>query len=249
MIELEPWIALIIDISLSLISLIFVVTLFKTFISGKILYFTTFILLFLRIVSYSLKLTIFSSIIDIIFIALLVLFSILYGPDLKKTLRLNKKSAILKSNKINNEFDKSLGDEISTAVLALSASKTGAIMTFVKKDSLDHLIQAGVKIEAPVTSTLLLTIFYNGTPLHDGAVVIKGNIIEAASVYYTPATRALSGRYGARHRAALGVSETCDAITVVVSEETGRISFAINGVLESVSRDDFSRIFEERLED
>jgi len=84
-----------------------------------------------------------------------------------------------------------------------------------------------------------MTIFYPGTRLHDGAVIIRDNVIYAASVYYTPTTKALSGKYGSRHRAAIGISEISDSITIVVSEETGRISIAQNGELESVSPDKF----------
>ena len=85
-----------------------------------------------------------------------------------------------------------------------------------------------------LTSELLETIFVNKTPLHDGAVIIRGNYIVAAAVFYQPTQKALNGKYGSRHRAAIGISEVCDAITIVVSEETGKVSFAINGDLISV---------------
>ena len=130
----------------------------------------------------------------------------------------------------------------------LSSAKIGAIMTFEKKNSLDDYIKQGVKVDAPVSSELLTTIFYPGTTLHDGAVVIRGSNIEAASVYYTPTVKALGGKYGARHRASLGISEVCDAVTVVVSEETGRISLAIDGELIAVTRETFMQVFKEELE-
>ncbi len=134
--------------------------------------------------------------------------------------------------------------KIETTVLALSKSKTGAIMTFEKNTSLNDIIKNGVPIHAPVSPELLLTIFYEGTRLHDGAVVIHGNEIVAASVFFTPTTKPFAGKYGSRHRAAIGISEICDAVTVVVSEETGRISFAVNGQLESVDQSIFLRVFE-----
>ena len=99
-------------------------------------------------------------------------------------------------------------------------------------------------MDAPVTFELLITIFYPGTRLHDGAVVIKGDKIIAASVYYTPTTKPLTGKYGSRHRAAIGISEISDAVTVVVSEETGRISIAYNGNIENYSPDNFYKAFE-----
>ena len=134
--------------------------------------------------------------------------------------------------------------KIETAVLALSKSKTGAIITFERNTSLKDIIGNGVPVNAPVSAELLLTIFYEGTRLHDGAVVIHGNEIVAASVFFTPTTKPFAGKYGSRHRAAIGISEISDAVTVVVSEETGRISFAVNGELESVDQSIFLRVFE-----
>ena len=115
-------------------------------------------------------------------------------------------------------------------------------------NSLDDYINKGVKVNAPVTMELLTTIFYEGTTLHDGAVVIRGNTIVAASVYYIPTVKPMNGKYGARHRASLGISEVCDAVTVVVSEETGRISLAVDGELQAVSRENFLQVFKTELE-
>ena len=138
---------------------------------------------------------------------------------------------------------------IETAVIALSNARIGAIMTFEKNTSLKDIIKNGVPVHAPVTSEILLTIFYPGTRLHDGAVVIHGNEIVAASVFFTPTTKPFAGKYGSRHRAAIGISEISDAITVVVSEETGRISFAVNGELEAVNQTNFLRVFENYMAD
>ena len=138
---------------------------------------------------------------------------------------------------------------IETAVIALSNARIGAIMTFEKNTSLKDIMKNGVPIHAPVSPEILLTIFYPGTRLHDGAVVIHGNEILAASVFFTPTTKPFAGKYGSRHRAAIGVSEVSDAITVVVSEETGRISFAVNGDLEAVNQANFLRAFENYMAD
>ena len=105
----------------------------------------------------------------------------------------------------------------------------------------------GTIIDAPFTPELVETIFYVGTRLHDGAIIVKKNIIVAASVYFTPSTKALTGKFGARHRAALGISEATDSVTVVCSEETGRISIAYNGKMESVRRDEFMIVFKDYM--
>ena len=137
---------------------------------------------------------------------------------------------------------------IEKAVIGLSKTRTGAIMTFEKNTSLQDVIKNGVPVRAPVSAELLATIFYPGTRLHDGAVVIHGNEIVAASVFYTPTTKPFAGKYGSRHRAALGISEISDSVTVVVSEETGRISLAVNGQLDAVDQDSFLRVFENYMD-
>ena len=133
---------------------------------------------------------------------------------------------------------------INETILYLSEHKIGALITFERKDKLSDIIKNGTELNCPISFELLITIFYPGTRLHDGAVVIKDNHIIAASVYYTPTTKPLIGKYGSRHRAAIGISEICDAVTVVVSEETGRISIAYNGEIESYLPEDFLIAFE-----
>lgn len=151
------------------------------------------------------------------------------------------RNATLKSkkDKMQNTSTQDMYKMVAEAVKSFSKTKTGAIITFEKTQSLDNVIKNGTLVNAPVSSELLTTIFYPGTRLHDGAVVIRGNNILAASVYYTPTTRALTGKYGSRHRAAVGISEISDSVTVVVSEETGRISLAYKAKLESTTYNTF----------
>lgn len=186
-----------------------------------------------------------STLVDAALVATVISVVISNEQKINKLLKRKKMSKSKQSSAVDK---KQLYKVISTTVNMLSSAKIGAIMTFEKKNSLDDYIKQGVKVDAPVSSELLTTIFYPGTTLHDGAVVIRGNNIEAASVYYTPTVKALGGKYGARHRASLGISEVCDAVTVVVSEETGRISLAIDGELIAVNRENFSQVFKEELE-
>lgn len=160
--------------------------------------------------------------------------------------RLSTKTARFGVEKIYDR--KELYKIVNDAVLTLSKARIGALITFEKNTSLKDIIKNGVPVHAPVTAELLTTIFYPGTRLHDGAVIIHGNEIIAASVFFTPTTKPFAGKYGSRHRAAIGISEISDAITVVVSEETGRISFAVNGSLELVSQDNFLRAFENYMD-
>jgi len=137
--------------------------------------------------------------------------------------------------------------KIRDAVLSMADQKIGAIITLEKKDNLDEFCHNGTMINAPVSTELLQTIFYKGTRLHDGAVIIRNDTILAAAVAYLPTTRPLPGKYGLRHRAAIGISEEVDAVTVVVSEETGRISIAYQAELETVSPKDFYGRFREYM--
>ena len=142
-------------------------------------------------------------------------------------------------------FDsKAFYEQVGQAVMTLSKNRIGALMTFEKSTSLMDLTKNGVRVNAPFSPELITTIFYPGTRLHDGAVVIKGNEIISAAVFYTPSTKAFAGKYGSRHRAAIGISEISDSVTVVVSEETGRISFAVNGQLESCDPNNFVQVLE-----
>lgn len=166
----------------------------------------------------------------------------------QKVNKLLKRKVSAKESANTSEERKQLYKIINNTVAMLSTSKTGAIMTFEKNNSLDEYINKGVKVNAPVSMELLTTIFYEGTTLHDGAVIIRDNMIMAASVYYIPTVRPMNGKYGARHRASLGISEVCDALTVVVSEETGRISLAIDGELQAVTRETFLQAFKREME-
>lgn len=153
-----------------------------------------------------------------------------------------------KRGEIDKVFDrKALYRKVNDAVISLSKRKIGAIITFERHTKLDDMIKSGTLVHAPLTAELLMTIFYPGTRLHDGAVVVRKDEILAASVYYTPTTKPLTGKYGSRHRAAIGISEISDSVTVIVSEETGRISIAVAGELIPVTLDNFLRVFEDYM--
>lgn len=121
-------------------------------------------------------------------------------------------------------------DEIVLAATTLSSSKTGALIVFERAVGLRNFIDAGVQMDAKISYDLLVTIFNPATPLHDGAVIIQQERIAAASCFL-PLTKnpSVSRELGTRHRAAIGVTEGTDSVSVVVSEETGLISFIEGG--------------------
>jgi diadenylate cyclase len=125
-----------------------------------------------------------------------------------------------------------IADEVSEAVERLSRSGIGAIIAIEREVSLEEYIQSGSEMQAKVSADLLATIFTPYSPLHDGAVIVRGDMIVGAGCILPLSQAALIDRsLGTRHRAALGLSEDTDALVVVVSEETAAISVAVNGRL------------------
>ncbi|WP_259545461.1 sporulation-specific diadenylate cyclase CdaS [Heyndrickxia sp. FSL K6-6286] len=127
-------------------------------------------------------------------------------------------------------------EDLTTTVQHLSKDKHGALIIVERLDPLDNIIQKGIPIRAMVSPKLLESIFYPGNPLHDGAVLIRGNVVDSAA-NVLPLTSKLihEGKYGTRHRAAIGLSEQSDALVLVVSEETGKISFSLDGKLYPIN--------------
>ncbi|AWX69339.1 diadenylate cyclase [[Mycoplasma] anseris] len=143
----------------------------------------------------------------------------------------NTKTALGQSTKIR------LIHQLKESLEYLSKTKTGAIITIENNDDLDNLRTDGIIIDANVSSSLIISIFNKHSPLHDGAIIIKNNKIHYASTYYKITKKSIDNKYGARHRAAMGISEICDATTLVVSEENGGITLAKNGLFTPVILD------------
>ncbi|MCU0723619.1 MAG: diadenylate cyclase CdaA [Planctomycetes bacterium] len=140
-------------------------------------------------------------------------------------------------------------EEIVTACARLSKDKIGALIAFEREISMASIIEGGKIVDAEVSAELIETIFFPGSSLHDGAVVIqRGRLVAAACLFPLTDNPEVSKRLGTRHRAAIGLTEETDAVTVVVSEETGRISVGLRGHLESdLDRDALRRTLTELL--
>ncbi len=141
-------------------------------------------------------------------------------------------------------------DAVLTACLELSQMRRGALITFVRKVGLKNIVERGTPMDAELTSALLLTIFSFDTPLHDGGSIIQGERLVSAGCFYPLSDNTtISKSFGTRHRAALGMAEESDAVTVVVSEETGALSLAYNGALHyDLSPEEARRRLKELLE-
>lgn len=195
------------------------------------------------LVSYFLKLQtilwIAKNIINYAVFALLIVLQ----PELRKGLEnLGRKNII--GNIISSgmhhhsveSFSENTVNELVKACTEMGKARTGALIVIQRTEHLSEYETTGIPVDGLVTSGLLINIFEKNTPLHDGAVVIVGNRVTAATCYLPLSdSLLLSKDLGTRHRAAVGVSEKTDALTIIVSEETGRISLAMDGKLENVS--------------
>ena len=169
-------------------------------------------------------------------------FLVVFQPELRKALeQLGSRNLIseifsLESNQENQGFSDRTVNEIVKATFEMAKVKTGALMVIERKVSLKEIERTGIEINGLVSSQLLINIFEHNTPLHDGAVVIRGNRVTAATCYLPLSDNmTISKDLGTRHRAAVGISEVTDSLTVVVSEETGRVSVVENGKLRRIS--------------
>lgn len=160
----------------------------------------------------------------------LIALIIIFQPELRKALEHLGRSKIITRRLFDtNEEIERVVDQITIAALNLSDTKTGALIVIEQETGLNDFMESGIIIDAYVTSALLENIFVVNTPLHDGAVIIRRDRIMAAACVLTLTEQDIAKELGTRHRAGVGVTENSDSIVVIVSEETGTISLAING--------------------
>ncbi len=160
-----------------------------------------------------------------------VVLVILFQPELRKALEQIGRGAIRDTNH-SGEDNAHIVQEITQCLLSLSRRRVGALIVFEQRIGLKDVIETGTAVDALISSALLENIFEPNTPLHDGAVVIRGARVTAAACILTLSeNKGISRELGTRHRAALGITEMTDATALIVSEETGVISMANNGHL------------------
>jgi len=162
-----------------------------------------------------------------------ILIIVIFQPELRRALeQMGNTNYLRKWFEIESDYDKEVTciPEVVRAAESMSRTKTGMLVVFERNTSLGEIAHTGVELDSEVSAELLVNIFVKDTPLHDGAVIIKNNKIQAASCILPLTDKdSLDRIFGTRHRAAIGVSEVTDAVVAVVSEETGTISMACNG--------------------
>lgn len=225
-------VTLIIDILLVIVIIFILAKLTK----GKIklsIYFTTIITLgFLFAIGYFFEIVLITKFVELLFILGVVMLIVVYNQDIRYFME-----GKMEVNKVDNIFSsKQEKDDIikiiSSAVKELSDKSVGALITFEREDSLHNIILNAIQIDSKITHELITTIFTPGTACHDGAIIIRKNRIMCAGAYFPSTDKYdIPKSFGTRHRAAIGISEKYDALTIVVSEETGNVSITISGVI------------------
>ena len=174
----------------------------------------------------------------------LIMVIVVFQPELRKALEDLGRRRLFSfltnlgmGRGITKRFEDKTISDMTMACFEMGAVKTGALIVVENQMRLDEVERTGITLDAVLTKQLLINIFEKNTPLHDGAIIVRGDRIVAATCYLPLSENmSLNKALGTRHRAAIGISEVCDALTIVVSEETGRVAIAENGKLtEGVS--------------
>lgn len=164
--------------------------------------------------------------------ALLLAIPVVFQPELRRALeRIGRNQPWRMRLSTSRRRASAIATEVADAVRTLAQSKTGALIVLARRTGLDEDVERGTRLDAELSTRLLLNIFFPNSPLHDGAVVVRGDRIAAASVTLPLSESVATYQLGTRHKAALGISEASDALAIVVSEERGTVSVAFNGHL------------------
>lgn len=191
------------------------------------------IIVLLKLVSVWLDLNTVGVLLEYVIESVPIAIIVLFQPEIRNVLESIGRSQLLGRHKVLTVDEREkVVYEIMQAVEYMKRNRIGALMVIERDYSLSQYIENANKLYADISSELLISIFFPNNPLHDGAVIIEGDRITCAgSVLPTSMNQSISKRLGTRHRAALGISEVSDAISVVVSEKTGRVSIAMDGEL------------------
>lgn len=192
------------------------------------------VLLFAMVISKWLHLYVINWILQKSLTVLMIALPVVFQPELRRALEQIGRGKIFRKSA---ELDEEEVDKMLTAVASVGSTmarkRIGALIVFERDTGLNDYIETGIKVDALVSEELFMNIFIPNTPLHDGAVIMRGNRIFAAScILPLTDTRNLSQELGTRHRAAIGMSEQSDAVVFVISEETGTMSIAKGGSLQ-----------------
>ena len=210
----------------------------------------TLIILIIKLLSDYFNLNTTGSILEYIFTWWPIALIIIFQPEIRNALeQLGKKQILTKHRSLTMDEREKVVYEIMNAIDYMRKAKIGGLIAIEREISLNDYVAKSKTLYADTSSELLISIFFPRNPLHDGGVIIQGNrITSAGAVFPISLNSKINKKLGTRHRAALGISEESDCIAIVISEETGKISIAINGILNyNLSLDDARMILIEEL--
>lgn len=215
-----------------------------------LLFKVVFVIILIKVISVLFNLVTIGYLIDYVIEWTPLALIIVFQPEIRSALENLGHAKLLGKHKTMSVNEKEATvNEIIKAIDSLRRHKTGALIVIERDDSLANYINNAQRIYAEVSHPLLTTVFFVNNPLRDGAVIIQGNQLACANaIFPTSDSLNISSRLGTRHRAALGISEQTDCMAIILSEETGRISLAINGdLLYNLSLDELRRSLLEGL--
>ncbi|MCD5203263.1 TIGR00159 family protein [Enterococcus casseliflavus] len=174
---------------------------------------------------------------------------VIFQPEIRRGLEHLGRSSFFKTSKNEKRRDEVLVQALDKAVQYMAKRKIGALITIERTTGLEEYIETGIPLDADVTGELLINIFIPNTPLHDGAVILRDDKIAVASAYLPLSESPLIPKeFGTRHRAAVGISEVSDALTIIVSEETGDVSITLNNrMLTELSQQEYLDVLNREL--
>ena len=240
----------VIDISLVWMFIYYILKNIKNNVKLVLLFKGILIILVIKLLSDTLNLTTTCMFLEYVIMWGPLALIIIFQPEIRNILEhLGRKQLLGRHKTLSLDEREKLVYEIINSVDYLRKSRIGALIVIERDISLNEYIGRSTPLYADISSDLLISIFFPRNPLHDGGVIIQGNrITSAGAVFPISINSKINKRLGTRHRAALGISEESDAIALVVSEETGKISIAIGGVLNyNLSLDDARMILIEEL--
>lgn len=208
------------------------------------------VIIFIKLASWYIGLETVSWIMDQVINWGIIAIIVIFQPEIRRGLEhLGRGSLFANYNRKENEAEIKLVDALDQAIQYMSKRRIGALITVQMNTGLDDYIETGIPLDADVSGALLINIFIPNTPLHDGAVIIKDNRIAVAAAYLPLSeSNLIPKELGTRHRAAVGISEVTDALTIVVSEETGGVTITKNNeLIRELTQQDYRKLLYNEL--
>ncbi|AMV59996.1 Diadenylate cyclase spyDAC [Pediococcus damnosus] len=203
------------------------------------------VIILIKVISVLLGLSTVSWIMDQVINWGVIAMVVIFQPEIRRGLEHLGRGSMFVKNKTKNEAETRMIMPLDKAIQYMSKRRIGALITIQMDTGLEEYIETGIALDADIMGELLINIFIPNTPLHDGAVIIKNNKVAVAAAYLPLSQSTMIPKeLGTRHRAAVGISEVTDAVTVVVSEETGEVSITKdNELLRNMTQEDYLRYF------